>query len=102
MFKPTLAISLSAVLALGACADTATDPNANTKNAAAAGALLGAALGAATGDNENERWQRAAVGGLLGAGAGGLLGANLDQQAADMRAALNNPNISVTNMGDYL
>lgn len=102
MMKFPLVLSLTGALALSACVDPNTDPNANKKSAALAGAALGAAIGAATGDNENERWQRAAIGGLVGAGAGAVIGANLDRQAAEMRASLNNPNISVTNMGDYL
>lgn len=92
-----------ALATLGACVDPNAypdDPNARAKQGAIIGGMAGAVLGAS--HNKNNALQGALFGGALGAAGGALIGTSLDQQAADMRAAIGNPNITVTNMGGYL
>lgn len=100
--KKTLILSMVSLTALTAC-ETSTqriqDPNYRTQNGAIAGAVGGALLGAAFSDNKGAGALRGA---LIGTAIGGGIGASLDAQAADMRSRLGNPNITVTNMGDYL
>ena len=100
--KKTLILSLAAVTALTACGsptERISDPNYRAQNGAVTGAVAGALLGAAVSDNKSAGAVRGAlIGGVLGGG----IGASLDAQAADMRARLGNPNVTVTNMGDYL
>ena len=102
MMKSTLTFSVIAAMGLTACESPTTriqDPNYRTQNGAVVGALGGAVLGSMLSDHKGAGALRgAAIGGLLGAG----IGANLDAQAADMRARLGNPNVTVTNMGGYL
>ena len=93
------------MLGLAACQPGNTridDPNYRAQNGAMAGALLGGIIGASTGSNSDARLRSTLVGAAIGAAAGGAIGANLDQQAADLRNSLGNPNVTVTNMGDYL
>lgn len=101
-YRIPLTLSFCSVLALSACVSPDTPPGQNARTGAISGAVLGAALGAATGDGGKEQATRAVVGGIIGAAAGGAIGATLDRQAAELRASLANPNISVTNMGDHL
>lgn len=96
-----IAFSTVAALGLSACDDPATriqDPSYRAQNGALIGAVGGAALGGMLGGSKNSVLTGALVGGLGGA----LIGNNLDQQAADMRNRLGNPNVTVTNMGGYL
>ncbi|MBL4926980.1 OmpA family protein [Fuscibacter oryzae] len=101
-FKTPLLATLSGVVLLAGCVDpnTSGDPNARTKNGAMIGGLVGALGGAAVSDDD--KLKGALIGGALGAGAGALIGQNLDRQAAELRGSLSNPNITVTNYGDYL
>jgi outer membrane protein OmpA-like peptidoglycan-associated protein len=100
--KKTLVLTMAALTALTACGaptDRIQDPNYRAQNGAIAGVVGGALLGAAFSDDRGEGALRGAlIGGAIGTG----IGATLDKQAADMRANLGNPNITVTNMGDYL
>lgn len=102
MIRTSVTLSIVAALGLTACEAPTTriqDPNYRAQNGAVMGALGGAVLGTMFSDHKGAGALRgAALGGLLGAG----IGANLDAQAADMRARLGNPNVTVTNMGDYL
>jgi outer membrane protein OmpA-like peptidoglycan-associated protein len=101
-FQTPLILSATALLALTACVQpqyNAADPNARTRTGAILGGLTGAAIGATQSDEE---LTGAVVGGLIGAAAGGAIGQTLDQQARDLAGAIGNPNISVTNRGDYL
>lgn len=105
MTKTTLALSMSGILVLAACAPETTriqDPNYRAQNGAVAGALIGGALGALGASNDRGRLRGALLGATVGGAIGGVVGANLDQQAADLRSRLGNPNVTVTNMGDYL
>ncbi len=101
-FKTPLLATMSGVVLLAGCVDpnTSGDPNARTKNGAVIGGLVGALGGAAISDDD--KLKGALIGGALGAGAGALIGQNLDRQAAELRGSLSNPNITVTNYGDYL
>ena len=104
-FKTPVALSLACVLGLAACQQGNTridDPNYRAQNGAMAGALLGGIIGASQGSNGDARLRSTLVGAAIGAAAGGAIGANLDQQAADLRNSLGNPNVTVTNMGKYL
>lgn len=106
MFKTPIALSLAGMLSLTACQDSTVriqDPNYRAQTGALAGAVLGGIIGAAAGNGDSDaRLRSTIVGAAIGAAAGGAIGANLDQQAADLRNRLGNPNVTVTNMGDYL
>jgi outer membrane protein OmpA-like peptidoglycan-associated protein len=102
IFKSPILLSTIAALGLTACVApqyNAADPNARTRNGAIIGGLTGAVIGATQSDEE---LTGALAGGILGAAAGGAIGATLDQQAADLNRSIANPNVSVTNFGDYL
>lgn len=104
--KTSLALSMAALLGLSACtSDGRTnidDPNYRARQGAIQGAVLGGIIGVASGDSKDERLRSGVLGATLGAMTGGAIGANLDAQAAEMRAQLGNPNVTVTNMGEYL
>lgn len=107
-FKTPIFLTLSSALLLAGCVQpsgTGTgygeDPNARQKNGAVIGGLLGAVAGASIAKGDN-KLKGAIIGGAIGAGTGALIGADLDRQAAELRGSLSNPNISVTNYGDYL
>ena len=106
MTKITLSLTLVAAMSLSACVDQATaiqDPNYRTKDGATTGAIIGGMIGLAAGGSSHEaRLRSTLLGAALGAAAGGAIGANLDQQAADLRNNLGNPNVTVTNKGGYL
>ena len=100
--KSPVILSTIAALALTACvapAYNAADPNARTRNGAIIGGLTGVVIGATQSDEE---LTGAIAGGIIGAAAGGAIGATLDQQAADLNRNIANPNVSVTNYGEYL
>lgn len=105
--KTPVALSLVGLLGLAACQTTASriaDPNYRAQQGAAAGAILGGIIGANNhpGQGHEARLRSTLVGAALGAAAGGAIGATLDNQAEDLRNRLGNPNVTVTNMGDYL
>jgi outer membrane protein OmpA-like peptidoglycan-associated protein len=102
-FKTPLLLSAASLLALTACVDPNAypdNPNARTQQGAIMGGLVGAAAGASSGGSD--RFGRAVVGGVIGAAAGGAIGATLDRQAAELRSSINNPNVTVTNNGQFL
>ena len=102
-FKTPLMIASASLLALTACVDPnayPNDPNARARSGAIIGGLAGAFAGANA--NGDDRLAKAVVGGAVGAALGGAIGASLDQQAAELRGSINNPNVSVTNNGSYL
>ncbi len=101
-FQKPLILSTAALLALSACVPAPynpNDPNANARSGAIMGGLAGAVIGAA---NSDEELPAAIAGGIIGAGLGGAVGATLDRQARELSGAIGNPNVNVTNMGDYL
>lgn len=102
-FKTPIILSAAALLSLTACVDPnayPNDANARTKNGAVIGGLLGAVAGAAV-SGDGDELKGALIGGAVGAATGAAIGSDLDRQAAELRGSLN-PNISVTNMGNYL
>jgi outer membrane protein OmpA-like peptidoglycan-associated protein len=102
MMKTPLIAATVGLMALSACVDPnafPNDPNARARSGAIIGGMAGAALGA---KSDDDRLAKAVIGGALGAAIGGTIGASLDRQAADLRGSIGNPNISVTNYGDYL
>jgi outer membrane protein OmpA-like peptidoglycan-associated protein len=105
--KTPVVMSLVGLLVLTACEDQPTridNPNYRAQNGAATGAIFGGIVGAAVnpGSGGDARLRSALVGAAIGAAAGGVIGASLDNQAADLRNNLGNPNVTVTNMGKYL
>jgi outer membrane protein OmpA-like peptidoglycan-associated protein len=102
-FKTPLLLSAASLLALTACVDPNAypdNPNARAQSGAVIGGLAGAFAGASSGGDD--RLAKAVIGGALGAAAGGAIGASLDRQAAELRGSINNPNVTVTNNGQYL
>ncbi len=103
ILKSSFLLAGLSALTLTACVDPNAyngDPNARTRNGAVIGGLLGAAAGATS--NGDDKLLKTVVGAGIGAAIGGAVGATLDQQAAELRGSINNPNISVTNNGSYL
>ena len=99
-----IAGSVSAI-ALTACTPVdqySANPNQRTKEGALTGAAIGAGLGILTGKGGKDKLDRADVGGAIGAAAGGLIGHNLDRQAAELQAELNDSRIRVVNEGNQL
>jgi outer membrane protein OmpA-like peptidoglycan-associated protein len=102
MLKTPLLLSSAALLALTACVDPNAfpdDPNARARTGAIAGGLLGAAIGASS---DEDRLAKAVIAGGIGAAIGGAIGQTLDRQAADLRNAIGNNNVTVTNNGQFL
>lgn len=102
-FKTPLLLSAASLLALTACVDPNAypdNPNGRAQSGAVIGGLAGAFAGASSGGDD--RLAKAVIGGALGAAAGGAIGATLDRQAAELRGSINNPNVTVTNNGQYL
>jgi Outer membrane protein and related peptidoglycan-associated (lipo)proteins len=91
-----------ALLTLTACAPGPEPTYGKTRmaNGAILGGMAGAFFGATRKDDD--KLKNAAIGAAFGAALGGAVGATLDKQAADLRGSIENSNISVTNMGDYL
>ena len=103
IFKTPLLFSAASLLALTACVDPNAypdNPNARAQSGAVIGGLAGAIAGANAGGDD--RLAKAVVGGVIGAAAGGAIGATLDRQAAELRGSINNPNVTVTNNGQFL
>lgn len=102
MFKAPMILALAGVTLMTACVDPnnyADDPTARQRNGMVVGALTGAALvGGTANDNKLEK---ALLGGIVGGIAGSAIGYSLDQQAAELRGQLSN-GITITNHGDYL
>lgn len=101
--KTPLLLSAAALLALTACVDPNAypdNPNARAQSGAIIGGLAGALAGGSSGGDD--RLAKAVIGGAIGAAAGGAIGATLDRQAAELRGSLNNPNVTVTNNGQFL
>lgn len=102
-FKTPVLLLSASLLALTACVDPyagSNDPNARAKSGAITGGIIGAGVGAMSGSHPKAK--NALFGAAVGAMLGGAIGSALDQQAADLRASVSNPNITVTNTGHYL
>lgn len=101
--KPTLALALSGVLVLSACAELQdpNNPNRNAQTGALGGAGVGALIGIATGDTSEERRRNAIIGAAVGAGIGGVAGAQLDRQEAELRQQMGS-SATIINTGSEL
>jgi len=101
--KPILAAAACGLLVLSACTDPGGLPNngQNTGRGAAIGAGIGAALAAVTG-RDGDRTEAALKGAVVGGAIGGVIGNQLDKQEADLRASLDNDNVTIQNTGDRL
>ncbi len=103
--KTFLAAGSVAALGLSACTpvgEYSANPNQRTKEGALTGAAIGAGLGVLTGKGGKDKLDRAVVGGALGGLAGGVIGNNLDRQAGELQAELNDSRIRIINEGSQL
>ncbi|WP_417248433.1 OmpA family protein [Celeribacter sp.] len=75
------------------------DPNANARQGAIAGALLGGFAGLTSDD---DKVLKTAVGAAIGGAVGGAIGQRLDQQAADLRSDLGSDQVGIVNTGSEL
>jgi outer membrane protein OmpA-like peptidoglycan-associated protein len=106
--KFPMVVVMTAVVALGACTNPngsilagQNDPYQKAKNGALIGAGVGAVLGALTRGDGN-RDKGAIKGAVIGAAIGAGGGALLDRQERDLRASLGNDNVTINNTGDRL
>lgn len=99
-----LILATVGALSLSACAPQSysnpNDPNANARAGAIAGAVVGGLAGAL--QPGRGALGKSLVGAAAGAAVGAIAGGALDQQAQDLRSALGNNNIGVTNTGSEL
>lgn len=98
----TIALMAAAATGLAACVPAdGGDPNANRMRD---GAIIGGILGGLAGAQANDSNPRTGliVGAAVGAAAGGAIGAALDRQARDLRAAMADERIIITNTGSEL
>ncbi|MDJ1006707.1 MAG: OmpA family protein [Paracoccaceae bacterium] len=101
--RTSTTLALTAVVGLAACEPQPfdpNDPNRNTRQGALTGAIGGALAGAII-DDDGSAVDGALIGGVLGAGVGAAVGADLDRQARELAASLDNE-IDVINTGDEL
>ncbi|MFN4058134.1 MAG: OmpA family protein [Roseinatronobacter sp.] len=96
--KTQISVLAVSVLALTACAPDPNYTGNRTVGGAITGAVAGGLLGAAVSDGDRGTILAGAV---LGGVTGGAIGAQLDRQAAELRAQLGN-NIDVRNTGQEL
>lgn len=97
-----LAASAATVVLSGCVTNPYTGEREASKTARGAGigAAVGAVIGALTGDDADERRERALIGLGVGALSGAAVGAYMDRQEAKLRAQLQSTGVSVTRMGD--
>lgn len=99
ILKKTLIVSTIGALLLSGCVDPNSAPGQNRTTGALTGAALGGIIGGqGKGDNTAQVVGGAIIGGLIG----GAIGNQLDQQAAELRSQIGNPNVGVTNTGSEL
>lgn len=99
-----LASAASGVL-LAACTPVdapSTSPNQRTKEGALTGAAIGGLAGVLTGQGGKDKLDRAVVGAAIGGLAGGVIGSNLDRQAAELQAEIQNSRVRIINEGNQL
>ncbi len=105
--KPILIAATCGAFLLSACTDPGTlggglpNNGEKTGRGAAIGAGIGAALAAITG-RDGDRTEAAIKGAVVGGAIGGVIGNQLDKQEADLRASLDNDNVTIQNTGDRL
>ena len=97
--KTPVILAVCGAVTLSACAD----PNQGGESRARQGAIAGALLGGFFGATRPENTAIATVAGAaIGAAVGGAIGTALDQQAADLRRDIDNPNVRIENTGTSL
>lgn len=95
----------AAAIVLSACTPVdqySADPNQRAKQGALTGAAIGVGLGVLTGDGGKDKLDRAVVGGLVGAAGGSIIGNQLDRQAAELQAEINDSRVRIVNEGNQL
>jgi outer membrane protein OmpA-like peptidoglycan-associated protein len=95
--KTTIILATVSVLALAACEPG--PAGTNTQSGAVTGAILGGLFGATR--KGDDRLAKAAGGAIIGAAVGGLIGQQLDAQAAELDATLDD-RIRIVNEGNQL
>jgi outer membrane protein OmpA-like peptidoglycan-associated protein len=95
--KKTIILASVSVLALAACEPG--PAGTNTQSGAVTGAILGGLFGATR--KGDDRLAKAAGGAIIGAAVGGLIGQQLDAQAAELDATLDD-RIRIVNEGNQL
>ncbi len=103
--KSILFAGTAAALALAACTPVDTyspNPNQRTKEGAITGAAIGAGLGILTGDGGKDKRDRALAGAVIGGIGGAIVGNQLDKQAAELQAEINDSRIRIINEGSQL
>lgn len=97
----TLTVMAASLVGLAACQQPLPNQGTQqTRQGALIGAGVGAVAGALTGDTDEERIERAAIGAVVFGAAGAGIGAALDRQEAELRAQLGNG--TITNTGSQL
>lgn len=100
ILKTPLILASAAVLALAACDPTlAPEEQQRTRTGAGIGAIAGALAGTQIGEGDIGN---VLIGAAAGAAVGGAIGQQLDRQARDLRQAVGNDNITITNTGSEL
>ncbi|MCB2094650.1 MAG: OmpA family protein [Rhodobacteraceae bacterium] len=102
---PLVLCGTAAALFLSACTPVDTyssDPNQRTREGALTGAGIGALAGILSGRGGKDKLDRAVVGAAIGGLAGGVIGNNLDKQAAELQAEINDGRVRIVNNGDEL
>ena len=103
-YRFPVAFALVGVLAATACTPVdqyTADDNQRTREGAIIGGLAGAVFGASRPGSGDNDVRDALIGGAVGAIAGGAIGANLDRQAAELRAEMDS-RVQIINTGSEL
>lgn len=98
----SILLASAAALALAGCTTDGPNQNQKARQGAVIGGLTGVAAGVLAGGDSKQRRNQAIVAGAIGAGIGAAIGNQLDQQEEDLRASLNNSNVTINNTGDRL
>lgn len=93
-------------LALGACVPpqdfNPNDPNQRTRNGALIGAGTGALLGVLTADGNDNKFEHAIGGAVVGGLGGAVVGNILDKQAAELQRDITTNGVRIVNEGNQL
>lgn len=102
----SLLLGSAGLVALAGCVQpdpyATTSPNQRAQTGAIAGAVLGGVYGMQRDSDRTGKLADVAKGAALGAALGGLGGAIMDAQAQALQQSIQNPNVTVTNHGQYV